>query len=105
MEHNSFEDTAREVGEGIAEVDQKGEPTILTKLELQNLGQTFENHDQTSAISINININIIINITRPKPPYRRQGLTGSWARIHSGGYILGRSQRLTSRLRRSARIG
>ena len=49
MEHNSFEDTAREVGEGIAKVDQKGEPQILTKLELQNLGQTFENHDQTSA--------------------------------------------------------
>ena len=48
---------------------------------------------------------MIIIITRPKPPYGRQGLAGSWARIQSGGYILGRSQRLTSRLRRSARIG
>ena len=48
---------------------------------------------------------IIIIITRPKPPYGRQGLAGLWARIQSGGYILGRSQRLTSRLRRSARIG
>ena len=47
----------------------------------------------------------IIIITRPKPPYGRQGLAGSWTRIQSGGYILGRSQRLTSRLRRSARIG
>ena len=48
---------------------------------------------------------VIIIITRPKPPYGRQGLAGLWARIQSGGYILGRSQRLTSRLRRSARIG
>ena len=48
---------------------------------------------------------IIISITRPKPPYGRQGLAGSWARIQSGGYILGRSQRLTSRLQRSAQIG
>ena len=53
---------------------------------------------------ITMNIIIITN-TRPKPPYGRQGLAGSWARIQSGGYILGRSQRLTSRLRRSARIG
>ena len=48
---------------------------------------------------------IIIIVTRPKPPYGRQGLAGLWARIQSGGYILGRSQRLTLRLRRSARIG
>ena len=48
---------------------------------------------------------IIIIITRPKPTYGQQGLAGSWARIQSGGYILGRCQRLTSRLRRSARIG
>ena len=57
-----------------------------------------------SSVIISSIIFIII-ITRPKPPYGRQGLAGLWARIQSGGYILGRSQRLTSRLRRSARIG
>ena len=55
-------------------------------------------------ILITIIIIMIIN-TRPKPPYGRQGLAGLRARIQSGGYILGRSQRLTLRLRRSARIG
>ena len=65
MEHNSFEDTAREVGEGIAKVDQKGEPQILTKLELQNLGQTFENHDQTSA-STSISTSSLTLGQRPK---------------------------------------
>ena len=59
----------------------------------------------TSNLVTSALVLFIINITRPKPPYGRQGLAGLWARIQSGGYILGRSQRLTSRLRRSARIG
>ena len=53
--------------------------------------------------TININI-IIINITRPKPAYGRQGLAGRWAKIQIKRVLFGCSQRLTLRLRRSARI-
>ena len=60
---------------------------------------------QRATKNVIISILLIIINTRPKPPYGRQGLAGLRARIQSGGYILGRSQRLTSRLRRSARIG
>ena len=67
-----------------------------------NPGKELPRQDEMIIVIIGI---IIIIITRPKPPYGRQGLAGLWARIQSGGYILGRSQRLTSRLRRSARIG
>ena len=50
---------------------------------------------------------VVIIITRPKPPYGRQGLAVSWGKdtVRSVRYIIRCSQRLISRLRRSARIG
>ena len=48
-----------------------------------------------SLLFLTISIILIIIITRPKPAYGRQGLAGSWGQ--DTGYLLGCSQRLTTR--------
>ena len=82
-----------------------GSITLDEMEEVVGILYNLDGCEKVIIININVNLAVTIITTRPKPPYGRQGLAGSWARIQSGGYILGRSQRLTSRLRRSARIG